>query len=74
MLDNTMTIEEVADALGLCSETVKRMLRKNIIKGFKVSIYNNSAWKVMEEDLDTYISTRIKARKSVLHHQRGSEL
>ena len=62
ILDDTMTVEEVGDALGLCPETVKRMLRRGIIKGFKIGIYRNSEWKVMEEDLNTYITKRINAR------------
>jgi hypothetical protein len=39
-IDNTMTPEEAALALGKSVRTVRRMLEKGLLAGFKVSVKN----------------------------------
>lgn len=48
------TVPEVASELRLDEETVRRMLRKGKMKGFKAA----KRWLVKEEDLNDYIARK----------------
>ncbi len=50
-MSELLTVEEVAKELRLHPDTVKRLLRKETIPGYKVL----GDWRVKRSDLDAYI-------------------
>jgi excisionase family DNA binding protein len=57
-MSELLTVEEVAQELRLHPDTVKRLLRRETIPGYKIQ----GEWRVKRSDLDTYIEAQ-KYRK-----------
>lgn len=56
VMEKLMTPEEVADALQMHVETVKRLLREGKLPGFKVS----GQWRVSPSELKVYLEEQRK--------------
>ena len=51
---NILTAKEVAQELGLNERTVRRMLYKGILKGFRIG-ERKGVWRIYRADLDKYL-------------------
>lgn len=51
---NILTAKEVAQELGLNERTVRRMLYKGILKGFRIG-ERKGVWRIKRADLNEYL-------------------
>lgn len=51
VMDNLLTVKEVAEKLRLSEEAVRRLLRSNVLHGYTVQ----GSWRVEPEDLADYL-------------------
>ena len=54
VMDNLLTVKEVAEKLRLTEEAVRRLLRSNQLHGYTVQ----GSWRVKPEDLADYLKRR----------------
>ncbi len=60
VMEKLMTPEEVAEALQMHVETVKRLLREKKLPGFKVS----GQWRISPSELRTYLEEQRKKQEN----------
>jgi excisionase family DNA binding protein len=58
------TTEQIADALSLPINTIKRYFREGKLKGFKVGAY----WRMLKTDFESYISENKNDRITTVHN------
>lgn len=54
--DRLLTVEQVADQLGLNVETVRRYLRRGALKGIRFG--NRGGWRIKETELEAFIERK----------------
>jgi len=54
MMEEFLTVEEIATKLKLSEETVKRMLRQKMLPGYKIS----GSWRVVRQDLEDFLASQ----------------
>lgn len=50
-----LTVREAADELRVSPETVRRLLRQKVLKGYKLS---RQRWAVERQDIDRFVKER----------------
>lgn len=67
-----LTLREVADALQVSEKTVRRLVNRGDLAGFKVG--DRGQVRIMQEDLDAYLQTqRVRAGKATASQPEAEE-
>jgi excisionase family DNA binding protein len=59
MMEDLLTVEDVANKLNVSEETIKRMLRQKQLPGYKIS----GQWRISQEDLLKYLAKQKNIQK-----------
>ncbi len=59
MMEELLTVEEVASKLKVSEETVKRLLRQKQLPGYKIS----GQWRISQTDLSAYLTKQKNIQK-----------
>lgn len=54
--DQIMTTPEAADEIGVSEETIRRLLRDGVIRGFKVREDRKAHWRIWRRDWEDYLN------------------
>lgn len=63
MGDEYLTIDQVAELLNVSAKTIRRLVRRNEIPGFKVG----GQWRIKRADIDDWVT----AQKRTAHENGG---
>jgi excisionase family DNA binding protein len=66
-MNGILTVPEVATTLNVTQEYVRRLLRNKRLTGFKLG----DVWRVKSEDLDAFISKKIKTTRGTVVSTRA---
>jgi excisionase family DNA binding protein len=55
--DRMLSVEEVAERMGVVPETVRRLLRDKQLAGWRLG--RKAGWRIKERDLDAFITSRM---------------
>ena len=57
-----LKLKEAAEYLKIKPDTLRKLARKEEIKGFKISSGKNSSWRFNKHDLNVFISKRFRKK------------
>ncbi len=60
VMDNYLTVEEIATELKVTPDTIQKLLRQKRLIGFKVG----GVWRVTKEDLERYVEEQKKRQQT----------
>lgn len=61
MAKRDITVQEAAEHMGVHPESVRRWLRRNLLRGYKLG---RAGWRIQSEDLEVFIQSRMNDREN----------